>query len=108
MDKSKPLIPVHHTLEEYHNRNIGMLLPIGLYLHKSIQEAPIGARITTADDKEVLLVARSELRANSDVANSLSIQLYNRKIGDLVKLMQQNWGDEMDESLILYIVVREL
>lgn len=85
-----------------------MLLPIGLYLHKSIQEAPIGARITTADDKEVLLVARSELRANSDVANSLSIQLYNRKIGDLVKLMQQNWGDEMDELLILYIVVREL
>lgn len=108
MGKKQSLIPVHHTLEEYHNRNIGMLLPIGLYLHKAVQEAPIGAHVTTADGKEVLLIARSELLATSDIANSLSIQLYNRKIEDTIRLLQRNWGDEMDEALILYVVVRML
>ena len=99
---------VHHNLEEYPKRNIGMLLPIGIYLHREAQDANLGDIIHTADDKRAKIIAKSEISMHSDIANTLSLHIYNRPIKYLAALMHENWGDEMDENILLYIVVQRL
>lgn len=97
---------VHHNLEEYPRRNIGILLPVGIYLHAGVQEARIGDKIKTADGKLATIIAKQEIGMESEIANAISMQIYNRPIKYIASLMHQNWGDEMDENIVLYLVVR--
>ena len=106
-DKVNPRIAnIHHNLEEYPRRNIGILLPVGLFLHSEAQEARIGDKIKTADGKLAVIIAKQELAMNSGIANAISMQIYNRPIKYVAALMHQNWGDEMDENIVLYLVVK--
>lgn len=106
MGEVHDVILIHHELKEYPKRNVGMLLPIGLYLHKGIQEAQTGDIITTADGQTVKLVYKVELNIESRIADALSWQIYNRPMKYIAAKMHENWGDEMDEEFVLFVVVK--
>lgn len=106
MGEVHDVILIHHELKEYPKRNIGMLLPVGMYLHKGIQEAHIGDIINTADGQTGKLVYKVELNINSQIADALSWQIYNRPIKYIAAKMHENWGDEMDEDFILFVVLK--
>lgn len=100
------MILIHHNIEEYPKRNVGMLLPLGLYLHRAVYDAEVGDMVTTADGQEVAIVAKQELSIYSEVANAISLQIYDRPMKYVAAKLHENWGDEMDENIILYLVVR--
>lgn len=100
------MIYIHHNLGEHPKHNIGMLLPVGIFLHQEVQNAKPGDIIKTADDKSATILAIQELSMHTSVADAISMQLYNRHIRYVAAMMHENWGDEMDENIVLYVVVK--
>lgn len=101
----KRVIPIHHNAD-FGNDNIGMLLPIGVFLHKEVQEASIGAELSTLDGGRVVLLHKAEIGVNTPISEALCLHIYNAPLSRVMAALNKNWGDDMYNDLLLYIVVR--
>lgn len=104
-NNKKITIPIKHNITPYKNALGAALLPIGYFLHREIQECPIGSLLQFYDGVGEL-VCRTEIRAPSEMADTLCQMLYGkgRNSERIMKTLYSNWDREMYENKLLFII----
>lgn len=95
---------------EFRNNSgyIGMLIPFGEYKNRSLMEAEVGCIGVTADGVMVRLISKSVVAAPSQIANAISYMLYGISIERSLSAMIRNWGYEVYDNRVLFIVVEKV
>lgn len=102
------VIPIHHNFIGGFNKTFGMILPIGVFLHKGLQEAKTGDILITYDSIPIMLLDKVEVAVKSRILEALSLSIYNMPAKRVISLLKRQWGDSMDDDLVLYVVVKQL
>lgn len=100
------ITPIHHDLK-FNLGFIGILLPVGYFLHRGVREASVGDMVSTYDSHTGVLMAKAEVGADTAIADALSWEIYGIPVKKLMALLRKNWGDELDPDVLLYIVVKD-
>lgn len=87
---------------------IGMLIPFGEYKNRSLMDAEVGCIGVTSDGVTVKLISKSVVAAPSRVANALSYMLYGISIERSLSAMIRNWGYDVYDNKVLFIVVEKV
>ena len=87
-----------------------MIIPLGDYKNTNILDSPIGQVLETIDDppKYVRVVAKSIITPASDIANSLSVFLYDVPMSVTFKVMRRNWKYDINGDAAIFLVVEEV
>lgn len=101
--ENRPVIK--HSIKPSANALYGALIPIGNYLHRDIQDAPIGSDIVFFDGVAVLL-GKSIISAPSIIADTLCMMLYGRDSKYIYNRLKQNWKIEMDDNILMFITYK--
>lgn len=99
---------VEHLLKGTHNYI--MMIPFGGYKNIRIYDARVGTIIQTIDEpqKHVKILAKAVIGVKTDIADALSILLYNRKMESVFKAMRRNWKHDINDEEVLILIVREV
>lgn len=87
-----------------------MIIPLGDYKNTNILDSPIGQILETIDDPpiRVRIVAKSIITITSDIANSLSVFLYDVPMKVAYKVMRRNWKYDIHDDMAMFLVVEEV
>lgn len=99
------MIIVKQEFRDFKTKEFGMLLPFGGGLHDNVLEAEIGDIVTSLDEQEAKIIAKSIVSINSSITNSLSKLIYGVSIKKLIERMEINWLGFMDTKYLLFLVV---
>lgn len=102
------MIRVNHELKESDKRQIAMLLPIGSYLNYNLSQAKEGDKVKFMDGGEAEVSHVSVIKRNSDEAKGLSLAIYGHKLDDIFDVMIQNWRNEANRHLLIFLVVKRI
>lgn len=98
---------INHNLKESPNRNIGMLLPIGDYYNVRVPELKEGDSVEFMDGLNSEVVSVCVISSKSDVAKSLSLQIYGLPINEILEYMKMNWYSDISDEEIIYLVIKK-
>lgn len=98
---------IEHCKAESPTRNIGMLLPIGVYKNRKILDLLEGDLVEFYEEEKGIVISVCEISIYSDFCKALSMQLYNAPIDVVIKEMKRNWYSEMNEDEVIYLVVKK-
>ena len=87
---------------------LGMLIPFGEYKNRSLLQAAPGSEAITIDGVTVKLISSSVISAPSQIANTLSYMLYGISIERSLDAMIRNWGYDVYNDKVLFIVVEKI
>lgn len=91
-----------------HGGYVGMLIPFGEYKNKSIADSQIGDLCITADSVVVRIISKSVVAVPSQVSNTISQMLYGASIELSLSAMMRNWGYDIYNDRVLFIVIEKI
>lgn len=99
------MVQIHHNINPSPHALWGAILPIGVILHRDIQDANNGSEITFHDGVGVLM-QKVEMKVKSEFADTVSKLIYSLPIQTVFDRMKANWRDRMDDERVLLIVYK--
>lgn len=97
---------LEHLIHE--PRLMGMLIPFGNYKNLYVYDCKVGDYFETIDDPPVIVevVSKSIIMINSDIANSISMMLYNIPMSKAYEVMRRNWKRDINNDEVIFLVVK--
>ena len=92
----------------YEPRLLGMLIPFGDYKNIRVLDCKIGDKFETMDEVPVTVevVAKTILMVNSEIANCVSMLLYNIPIKTAFEIMKKNWKRDIKYDRVIFLVIK--